>query len=91
MGWCSGTTINNCYKFGNIYFKYAHKSANVGSESQTVTGGPQGRRQQSWQSLGRGPNITHVDRETVNKCVVIYLLLSGDVMISGQHCIAGPT
>ena len=36
-----------------------------------------------------GSNITHVDREPVDACFVLYLLFSCDV--SGQHCVAGPT
>ena len=49
---------------------------------------PEGRRPEG-NCLVRGSNITHVDREPVDECFVIYLLFSCDV--SGQHCVAGPT
>ena len=49
---------------------------------------PEGRRHEG-NSLVRGSNIAHVDREIVNKCFVIYSIFSCDV--TGQHCDAGPT
>ena len=57
----------------------------VGPEDKLLT---EDRRHEG-NSLVRGSNITHVVRELVNKCFVIYLLFSCDV--SGQHCVAGPT
>ena len=53
---------------------------------------PEGRRHEG-NNMVRGSNITHVDREVVNKYFVIYIyiyiLFSCDV--SGQQSVPGPT